>query len=172
MSRRGFTLVELVLTMVIISIAVLGVMSSLSFAVSHQSDGLWQAKAVALAHSYFEEIDARRYDENTPNGGVPPCSVATVACSSAVNFDDGEARAAFDDVDDYDGLNDSPPLDPLGATRPGYERYRVEIDVAYVDAAQVIALGLDEASDAKLITVTVTPPNGAALTFAQLRGNY
>ena len=67
----GFTLVELVVTMVVISIAVLGISYALSFAFSRQSDGLWQAKSVALAESYLEEIMARRYDEVTPLGGVP-----------------------------------------------------------------------------------------------------
>ena len=44
----GFTLVELIVTMMLVSIAVLGISYALSFAFTHQSDGLWQAKAVAL----------------------------------------------------------------------------------------------------------------------------
>ena len=172
MAERGFTLVELVLTMVIISIAALGVMTSLSFAVTHQSDGLWQARAVALARSYFEEIQAKRYDENTPNGGVPRCSPATTACSAASAFDDGESRSAFDDVDDYHGVSDLPPLDAEGSARSGYDRFQVDVSVRYLSSAEVTSLGVDDITDAKVVTVLVTPPNGRALSFTQLRGNY
>ncbi len=158
--------------MVVISIAALGISSSLSFALQHQSDGLWQAKAIALSRSYFEEIAAKRYDETTPNGGVPPCAVGTTPCSTAANFDDGETRATFDDIDDYANLDESPPLDPSGSARPGYTNYRVQIDVRYATAAEQATLGLDAVTDMKVIDLRVTTPGGASLDFALVRGNY
>lgn len=167
---RGFTLVELVVTMVVISIAVLAIGQALSFAFARQSDGLWQAKAVALAESYVEEILARRFDEAAPVGGVPPCAPSAIPCSAAGA--DGEPRAQFDDVDDYHGLNEQPPLDADGNPRAEYARYRVQVRVAYPDAAQQAALGLDDATDAKLITVDVTPPGESVMSFRVVRGNY
>lgn len=167
---RGFTLVEMILTMMLVSIAVLGMSYALSFAFSHQSDGLWQAKSVALAESYIEEIMARRYDEATPVGGVPPCSPTTVACS-AIGAD-GEVRVEFDDVDDYDGVDDLPPVDVNGNPRAEYAGFRVRVDVAYADAVQVAGLGLDATTDAKLVTVTVTPPGQSDMSFPTVRGNY
>lgn len=167
---RGFTLVELVVTMVVISLAVVGISRALSFAFAHQSDGLWHAKSVALAEAYLEEIMARRYDEAAPVGGVPPCAPAAVPCSAPGS--DGEPRAEFDDVDDYHGLDELPPLDADGNPRAGYPGYRVQVSVAYADAAQVAAFGLDDSSDAKLIVVRVTPPNQATLSFPVLRTNY
>lgn len=169
-SQRGFTLVEAVVTMVVISIAVLAVGQALAFAFSRQSDGLWQAKAVALAESYMEEILARRYDEAAPVGGVPPCAPAAVPCSAAGS--DGESRARFDDVDDYHGLDEQPPLDVDGNPRSDYASYRVQVSVVYADAAQVAALGLDDPSDAKLITVRVTPPGEGPMAFSVVRANY
>jgi MSHA pilin protein MshD len=166
----GFTLVELVVTMVVISIAVLGIGQALAFAFAHQSDGLWQAKAVALAESYVEEIMARRYDEAAPVGGVPPCAPTAVPCTSVGN--DGETRSQFDDVDDYHGLDEQPPLDANGNPRTAYAAYRVQISVAYMNAAQVAAYGLDDASDAKLVTVTVTPPGEGPMAFPVIRANY
>jgi MSHA pilin protein MshD len=167
----GFTLVELIVTMVVVSIAVLGISYALSFAFSRQSDGLWQAKSVALAESYLEEIMARRYDEVTPLGGVPPCSLATTPCSATLG-PDGETRSSFDDVDDYNGVDDAPPVDVDGNVRADYAGFRVQVAVAYVDAALSGALGLDAVSDAKLVTVTVTAPTGTAQSYPMLRGNY
>jgi MSHA pilin protein MshD len=175
-SRRrralGFTLVELVLTLLLISIAALGVGYTLSFGLGREADSLWQAKAVALAAAYFEEIEAKRYDETSPLGGVPPCSPSTTPCSAAGAFNDGETRAEFDDVDDYDGLNDAPPLDAEGNVRTGYERYVVNVTVAYLSGAIATGLGLDGASDAKRVEVAVTSPEGDVLRFASIRANF
>ena len=168
----GFTLIELVVAMLILSIAGLGVTYALSLGLRHQSDALWQSKAVALGESYLEEILARRYDEHAPVGGVPPCSPATTACSAAGAFNDGEARAAFDDVDDYDGIVEQPPLDANGNARTGYDSYRVTVAVAYPTAAQIAAFGLDDGTDAKLVTVTVSTPEGGSMSFGAVRGNF
>ena len=168
--QKGMTIVELIVTMMLISIAVLAISNTLGFAFRHQSDGLSHVKSIALARAYVEEIGAKRYDEVTPIGGVPPCSPATVACS-AVGAD-GEGRSQFDDIDDYDGLDESPPLDAQGNTRAGYPGYRVEVSVAYADAAQIAAFNLDDATDAKLITITVTAPGGSPMVFPVVRGNF
>jgi len=158
--------------MLVISIAALGVMYTLGLGLRHQSDSLWQTKAVALAESYMEEILARRYDEQSPLGGAPPCSTTTTACSVQSAFNDGETRAQFDDVDDYDGLVEQPPRDPYGNPRPDYDSYRVAVSVVYPNPTQVVALGLDAATDAKLVTVTVSTPEGGAMSFSALRGNF
>lgn len=168
----GFTLIELVVAMLILAIAGLGVTYALSLGLRHQSDPMAQSKAVALAEAYMEEILARRYDEHSPVGGVPPCSPSTTACSAAGAFDDGETRANFDDVDDYDGLVEQPPLDANGSPRVGYDSYQVSVSVRYPTAAQIAAFGLDNATDAKLVTVTVTTPDGGSTSFGAVRGNF
>ncbi len=169
---QGFTLVEMIVTILIIAIASVGITSSLSFALRHQSDGIWRTKAIALAEAYAEEIMARRFDENTPIGGLPPCSATTVPCSADADFDDGETRANFDDVDDYHNLNEAPPVDAMGIARSGYNNYRVQIQVAYASAAQVVALGLTQPTDAKVVTLWVTPPGQPRLEYNLVRGNF
>ena len=171
-AARGFTLIETILSMVVISIAVVGITSALSNGFRHQSDGIWQAKASALGQAYVEEILSRRFDEQSPLGGVPACSAATVPCSGAASFNDGESRAQFDDVDDYDGVSDLPPVDADGIARTGYDGYRVQVSVSYPTAAQVAALSLTSAQDAKVIEVTVTPPGQSAMRFTALKANF
>ena len=112
---------------------------------------------------------ARRFDETTPIGGVPPCAPATTPCGGIGS--DGETRAEFDDIDDF-GVDDLPPLDLNGNPRAEYSGYRVQVSVAYVDAALVTSLGLDATTDAKLVTITVTPPGRSSLAFPFLRTNY
>ncbi len=167
---RGFTLVEMVLTIVIIAIAVAAITGTLAFAFRFQGEGIWRAKAMALADSYLEQILSRRFDETTPPGGNPPCTPAT--CTGAGAFDDGEARALFDDVDDYDGIDDLPPVDESGAALAGFDGYRVQVAVAYADAGQITAFGLADATDLKVVTLTVTPPGKPAMQFRALKANF
>ena len=156
--------------MALISIAALAMASALGVAFSHSSDSLLHTKTVQLAQAYIEEIQSRRFDEATPIGGTPPCSVVTVSCSAI--GPDSEVRVTFDDVDDYHGLDDLPPLDSLGQPLAEYPGFRVQVEVAYPSAAQLAAWLLDDVSDVKLITVTVTSPDGVVRTFPFVRGNY
>ena len=61
-SRRsaGFTLVEAIVAMVIMSIAVLGVTYAVGFGARAQAVGGTQTRTVELAQAYFEEIAARQ----------------------------------------------------------------------------------------------------------------
>ncbi len=172
-SRRctvaGFTLVELVVTIAVMAIALLGVAYSLQFSAQHAADPLWQTKTVALVQAYSDEIFTKRYDELTPVGGVPACNPCTLAAK--LGADDAEVRDggvnSFDDVDDYHGL-DEQPRDAQGALRPAYAGYRMMVTVTYAGAA----LGLARDESAKQITLTVTPPGQQPLPFSVYRSNF
>ena len=166
----GFTLVEAIVSMLIIAVAALAMTAALSGAFSSSSDSLLYTKTIQLAQAYTEEIQGRRYDENTPLGGLPPCSSGGPACG-AIGAE-GESRADFDDVDDYDGLSETPPRNSLDQPMTEFAGFRVDVSVAYANAAQVAAWSLDAATDAKIITVTVTTPDGQARVFPVVRGNF
>lgn len=167
----GFTLVETVITISIVGIALLAISQALSFGLAHSSDGISQARTVNLAQAYFEEISAKRYSETTPAGGIPACSAATTACGP-LGSDAGESRTTYDDIDDFDGLLDTPPRDALGNLRSGYESYSVSIAVRYLSPAEVSALGFDDPTDAKRISVQVTPPAQGPEEFVAVYGNF
>ncbi|MFW5451210.1 MAG: pilus assembly protein MshD [Methylophagaceae bacterium] len=86
--QLGATLIELIITIVIISVALVGILSVVNFTTSHSADPLVQQQAIAVAESYLEEILAQSYSD--PDGSEV-----------------GESRASFDDVDDYDGLSNN-----------------------------------------------------------------
>ena len=169
-ASQGFTLVETIVSMLVISVAALAMASALGVAFSHSSDSLLYAKSGHLAQAYIEEIQSRRYDENAAPGGKPSCAPATTPCSAIGS--DGETRIQFDDVDDYDGLDDLPPRNSLDQPLTDYPGFRVQVAVTYATAAQVTAWQLDDVSDAKLAVVTVTTPDGKSRGYPILRGNY
>lgn len=168
---HGATLVELVIAISILAIAIVPLSMTLSYTASHSADSMIEVKVVELGEAYVEEILSKRYDENTAQGGSPACSSTTTACG-ALGPETGETRAFFDDVDDYDGTADQPPLDSLGAPRIGYDRFLVEVEVSYATATEIASYGLDSASDAKRILVRVSPPSGTSIEFDVYRANF
>ena len=168
---RGATLVELIIAIVIMAVALVSLALTISLSAGKSADIFWQVKVVELGQAYMEEILSRKFDEATPVGGIPACEPSGTSCS-AIGIDGVETRPLFDDVDDYDGVDDSPPRDAEGNERLNYVGYRVQVSVAYADAGQQGAYSLDGAHDAKLITVTVSHPTGSELVFSAYKGNY
>lgn len=164
-SHAGVTLIELVISIVVISIALVAVLNSFSFSVSQSADPLWRNKSLKLAQLYLDEILARSYDESTPVGGLPP--VASPSCAG-LGPEGGETRATYDDVDDYNGIDDAPPVSLIGAIDSSYGNYRVQVSVG-CDGSSVAASGN---SHAKKIIVQVTPPGEGPISFAVYKGNF
>ncbi len=109
--QSGVTLVELILSMVVISIALTGVFTVMNLTVRHSADPIIQHQAVAIAESYLEEVLLKSYDD--PDGV------------------DGEvSRDLYDDVDDYDGLNDNGVKDLLGNSVAILSSYTVTVSVS------------------------------------------
>lgn len=170
-SQTGATLVELVIAIAILAVAIVPLTMTLSFSASHSADSMIEVKVIELGQAYIEEIVSKRYDDNTTQGGSPPCALAGTPCGS-IGPEAGENRTSFDDVDDYDGLVEQPPLDSLGVPRIGYERFNVAVAVAYATAAEVVSYGLDSSADAKKIQISVSPPSGTTVVFDTYRANF
>ncbi len=165
--QSGLTLIEMVLTIVILAISIITITGMLSSGVGRSADTTLELRSASLAQSYLDEILGKRFDEHSSPRGIPPCRTN---CTDEVDFgpDGGETRARFDDVDDYHGLDEgegqlTPLQDSEGNTRTGYENFRVRVSVRYMEIdpggeeenLAVAANDLDDNEDAKLITVTV-----------------
>ncbi|MCD6525958.1 MAG: prepilin-type N-terminal cleavage/methylation domain-containing protein [Desulfuromonas sp.] len=147
-NERGVTLVELVVAMVIISIAVSGVMMVMNYTVSHSADPVIQHQALAIAEAYLEEIQLQSYAD--PDG-----------------TNSGESRATFDNVDDYSGLVDSGAHDQNGGAIGGLEGYAVRVTVT----DDVLGPG-DAQVPAKKIEVQVQQLPVVDLSLVGYRANY
>lgn len=143
--NRGFTLIELVIAMVVVSIALGGVLMVMNYTVQHSADPMLQHQAVAIAEAYLEEALLRAY--NDPDGD-----------------ETGETRTTFDDVDDYGGLHDEGARDQDDQAINGLGGYTV--DVAVVENTLLNGL------TAKQVTVTVSHGSGINLSLSGFRTNY
>lgn len=173
-AEKGFSLVEVIITIVIIAIALTAAIAGWSNISRHSADVMWQTKVSYLGQAYLEEILSRRFDELTPIGGSPVCSPCTPAAD--LGADTGETRATFDDVDDYHNLTENAVGLFNSLITPGgiksYAGYSVSVQVEYA-GADYFSVGQSEL--VKQVIVTVTPPANTGqspVQFSALRGNY
>jgi MSHA pilin protein MshD len=138
-SQKGVTLIELVLSMVIISIALVGMFSVINLTVGHSADPMVNYQAIAIAEAYMDEILLKSY--NDPNG-----------------TSGGETRAVFDDVSDYNGLTDVGAHNQLDVFISNLSRYTVSVAVS-------VPMVLTGGVSAKKITVMVSGQGFSGLSL-------
>jgi MSHA pilin protein MshD len=142
--NQGFTLVELIVSIVVVSIALGGVLMVMNHTTAHSADPMLQHQAVAIAESYLEEVLLHAYSDPDGIGGEG-------------------ARRLFDDLGDYDGLTDVGARDQNGTAIAGLEAYTVFIDIADVTLNGVAC---------KKATVQVSHSADVDLTLSGYRTNY
>lgn len=163
----GVTLMELVLTIVILSIAMLAVVSVYSKAISRSADPLIYAKSVELAQTYLDEILTKKYDHNTPTGGVPPAGTPGNPLAGIGEEGSESNRDDYNDVDDYHNQTYNVQQFITGGGFNQYASFTVSITVSY--AGTEVGVTNDQV---KRIDVTVTNPLNNSLTFSAYKGNY
>ena len=168
---RGFTLIEIIVSVVAFGVLMALFMVAFAPNVVRGTSPLFSIRAAELGQSYLDEILGKRFAENSPPGNGLRCGEAGgPGVCSAIGIDGGETHVTFDDVDDYNGLNEMPPIDSSGNARNGYDNFRVQVSVAQAQNADALT-GVNNA-DAKRITVTVTAPNGGIFVFAAYKANF
>lgn len=149
----GFTLIELIIFIVVVGIATTGLFAAINQHNLSSVDPIYQVRALELAQAQLDEIIGKRYDENSPNGGFPPCDsgeAGAVACDPLNAAD----AADLDDVDDYHGFNMVPSA---------YAGYALNVQVS----GETLS-----GQPAKLIRVTVTPPAGEPVDLSAYKANF
>jgi len=145
--QEGFTFVEILITLVFLSVAFLAVTSQFPMGLSVSETAEDLTIEVNLAQELMEEIRTLAWQEY-PGAPMGP--------------DAGEtSRDWYDDIDDYHGLSEQPPVDlagvPMDGTggTPNFSQYRRSVSVAYVDTTTLLDTG-GVVTPFKKVTVTVT----------------
>lgn len=133
-SQAGATLIELIVSIVVLSVAGISIMMVITQTTLRSANPLIRSQAIAISQAYMEEVLAQPLID--PAGGDTGAAEA------------GETRASYDDVTDYNGLNDvSGAKDQTGAPITGLEGYNVAVAVSSTTL---------NGSPARRILVTVT----------------
>ena len=142
---RGVTLVELIVTIVVVAVAVSGVLALVSATAARSAENMLQVQAVAIAESYLNEILQKPFGFDC----VGTCT-----------------RTQMDEVADYNGLVDVGAHDATGAAVTNLGSYTVQVTVANR------ALGAVPAPQSELVTVTVASPDGQTVALSGYRTLY
>lgn len=156
--ERGFTLIDLILVIIIVAIAIPPMLALFIQMVSGSTFGVTVSRANALASTLREEIQSKKWDESAP----PP--------SLILGPETGESRATYDDVDDFDGLDESPPRDSQGAILAGFTGFRQQVSVCYV-ANTDFDTCIGGPTMYKQVTITVTGPEGRTTQLVTVIGS-
>lgn len=131
--QGGVTLIELVISIVIISIGAAAILGVYTNVISASADPMKRAQAIAVAEMYLDEIYSRPFAGTTGDG----------SCGS---------RHDWDHIDAYDGLSCSPE-DVFGNDLAGLGGLTVNITVTNDGS-------LGAPTDERRIDVTVTDSAG------------
>lgn len=184
-SHRGFSLVEMVVFIVIVTTAIAGVIGALAFMSGHSADPLARKQAIAIAESLMQEIQQMPFtfcDPDDPNAstanGVGDCttSQASLTGPSPASESRYSATNPFDNVADYSGFA-MPGGGCAGICRigsnaaiDGLSAYSASVAISQAGGAGSFA-GLP--ADAVLqIIVTVTGPANTTIRLTGFKVRY
>ncbi len=179
-NQQGFTLVELIVGITVLSGALLFLTGVLVPQAQRSTDPWFQVRSAELAQSMMNEINARSFDENSSRtggglrcdeSGASACIGALPACTASNTWSEESTRDQYDDIDDFhcfsatgDAIANSENTQLLAV----YSGFSVDVTVVYAGTE----LGLADNRLAKKISVEVTPPRGVPINYTHYRTNY
>lgn len=163
-SQRGVTLIELVISIVVISVAMAGVLLVMNQTTRHSADPMIEHQAVAVAEAYLEEALLKSFADPS----LPPNPDAGRVCPGPEG-----ARSQYDNVCDYNGLDDNGARDQLGNAVAGLGGYRVRVGVDCASALHDIPGNANcDATNVVRVNVRVTHSSMVDLTVSGYRTRY
>jgi MSHA pilin protein MshD len=164
--ERGLSLIELVMAMVVLAVGVVGLLGVINLTTRRSADPVIQQQAQLIAESYLEEILLKRFVDPTADRVCPAPP--------------GGGRSAYDNVCDYQGLNDNPPRDQFGNAIAALTGYTVSVTVTPNQGNPNGAVNLGPLANDYAggyirllrVDVTVNGPAGTAVTLTGYRTNY
>jgi len=159
--QRGISLIELVMFIVIISIAVTGVLLVINRVTGHSADTLIRKQAIAAAESLLEEIELQDFISASGVTACPPNPTPNPV--TQVN-----RASQYHIVCDYNGFATSGifTVADAAAASAVLANYTASVAVSGV------ALGTVLAGSAVRITVTVTDPQSNQIAIDGYRTRY
>lgn len=143
-SARGFTLVEAILATIIVAVMFVAALNTVGASRLTQYQAAQVSRARLLAELLTAEILRQAYKDpdGTPVFGRESNEAAA-------------PRTGWDDVDDYHGLSDTPPVAKDGTALINASGWKRTVTVQWVDPADATQVRTTE-TGVKRITVTVT----------------
>lgn len=153
MNERGFMLVEVSITYVILALAIAALVPTFILALKANKQTEKIQTAGILSGGLMEEVTLHKWDETTSS------TTYTSTPSTVLGRETGETagvKTLFDDIDDFNGYSENGVQDPMGGPVVGLGGYSRAVTVEYVDANLAV---VGTTTDRKKITVCTKSTN-------------
>ena len=161
-AQRGLSLIELIVFIVVVSVALAGVLVAINLGVAHSADPMARMQALAAAESLLEETELQPFTYCDPSDSAASTAASSAGCTTAAksmdntaNWGAGKTRYGpvfFDNVADYNGFTITGTLnDIFQQSSSRLAGYNATVSVTQVGAG----FGLPN-TDALRVNVTVT----------------
>jgi MSHA pilin protein MshD len=200
-NQHGISLIELIMFIVIVSVALAGILLVMNVATKSSADPLVHKQALAIAESLLEEVELQPFtycdpdDANAASAASP--TVGGAGCAATVEGPGPETiggvkedrygganpaavNAFFDNVNDYGGATwgvqgftmNAGINDITNTTYAKLSGYSASVAVTPQAIAGIAALDGYGTPQVLLITVTVTGPDGVPVVLEGIRTRY
>lgn len=186
--QAGVSLIELIMFIVIVSVALAGILLVMNTTTKSSADPLLHKQALAIAESLLEEVELMPFTYCDPDDVNAASAVSAADCTGGAGGANDESKlplgpeagetryhatTPFDNVNDYHGfaMEGGAIYDITDGTTPipGLAGYKLRpITVSPIDLPPITAAS----GDALLITVTVTDPAGRDVVVEGVRTRY
>lgn len=125
-SQHGLSLIELIVFIVIVSVALAGVLSVLNLTARSGADPMIRKQMLAIAEGLLDEVTAQPFTWCDPDDPATATAINAGSCATpeAIGAEAGETRGGavtpFDNVNDYNGLAGITTSITGTAMPPGY----------------------------------------------------
>ena len=188
--QRGISLIELIVFIVIVSVALAGILLVMNVTTKNSADPLIHKQALAIAESLLEEIELMPFTLCDPNDANADTAATAADCTAGLDQNKGgapltsptpatenrwSASDPYDNVADYGGFVMNSGICDITNTTPtctapiaGLGNYQAKVDVSRSGTA----LGLASDDLALRISVTVTGSDNIPVVIDGIRTRY
>ncbi len=192
-NQHGISLIELIMFIVIVSVALAGILLVMNVTTKSSADPLIHKQALAVAESLLEEIELMPFTWCDPNDVNAASAVSAASCSAGLSQDvitgpvpAGATRYSagtpYNNVADYsvcqmntrtiNGCDSTGTggIRDINNNNVGLSNYSASVSMTRIGGAPFLA---GAGNDAALqITVTVTGPDGVPVVLDGIRTRY
>jgi len=182
--QRGISLIELIMFIVIVSVALAGILLVMNVTTKSSADPIIHKQALAIAESLLEEVELMPFTICDPDDVNAASAVSSADCTGGAGGANDESKlplgpeagetryhttTPFDNVSDYNGFDsvtDGGIKDITGNTVAALSGYSATVAVAQQSVGGIAA------AESLLITVSVTGPDGMPVAVDGVRTRY
>jgi len=173
--QTGATLIEVIVFVVVVSIAAAAVLGALQWAARASPDPMLRKQALAIAESLIEEISLQPFtwcDPTDANVATANSASGCATLAEANGPESGESRYStsrpFNNVNDYDGFSMTGIRNVLNDPVTGLESFTATASVQPITLSDAAGAG----AAALRIAVSVTGPTNVSVALETFRTRH